>query len=132
MKGVVGMKSEDNKQEDVAVKKPLKVVPAWEGKIRRVDNGFVFSYLSEMEHSAAEPVYREVESVFEDGVDRRDVCNWEGVPHKLSFQLEDNEIAMYHLLKHIADHFGVPYNKHRNVNLKVGIEVIGGDDEDKG
>ena len=105
------------------------ILPPWEIKLRRTENGFILSYLEEMigEKDDKKDYYIKREIVFEDGAFIEELSQYEGVPLKSIRDLNGQHVSIIYALRAIADHFGCGYNKHVPVNIQIGLENLGED-----
>ena len=99
------------------VDKPCEV------SIRRVDNGFILTKLEEMYSDSDEPVYRNVQIIFEDGAGIGEI---DGIEDMKFAEDMDKKVSMHSLIHSLMEEFDVQYSKHHPANLVVKLEVRDG------
>jgi poly(A) polymerase Pap1 len=76
----------------------------WEAKIRKVDNGFVFSYEEESTLNGETTLMLKREILFEENVD------------------EDNKDHVVNLLYQVLEHFGEEGSKHDKERIRIEVQ----------
>lgn len=92
----------------------LDIEMPYELKVRRVENGFIVSYLEEIEDNK----YILREHACEDGADRE----WYKYDVSDTNKIKDEELSFVTVCQVMRDYFGVFYDKHRDVNLEIGFK----------